>query len=77
MISNAFVQYLSAFLLMSQTVLCVELTFDLPDSARDCFHEDVKKNQSVILEYQVMKCILVPDILKVTDIEPILFVNRW
>lgn len=54
MISNAFIQYLSALLLMSQSVFGVELTFDLPDSARDCFHADVKKNQSVILEYQVI-----------------------
>lgn len=59
MISNAFVQYLSAFLLMSQSVFGVELTFDLPDSARDCFHEDVKKNTTVILEYQVTKYFLV------------------
>lgn len=77
MISNAFVQYLSAFLLMSQSVFGVELTFDLPDSARDCFHEDVKKNTTVILEYQVIPYIHGPTILKVTDIELILFVNRW
>lgn len=53
MFTNTLLHYLSAFLLMSQTVFGVELTFDLPDSARDCFHEDIKKNTSVILEYQV------------------------
>lgn len=53
MLKNWLIHYLSAFLLMSQTVLGVELTFDLPDSARDCFHEEIKKNTSVVLEYQV------------------------
>lgn len=32
---------------------CVELTFELPDSARECFHEEIKKNTSATLEYQV------------------------
>lgn len=46
---------LSALLLMSQHVFCVELTFDLPDSARECFHEDIKNNESVVIEYQVCR----------------------
>lgn len=44
---------LSALILMSQQILCVELTFDLPDSARECFHEHITNNQSVTVEYQV------------------------
>lgn len=54
MSTNSYLYYLSAFVLMSQTVFGVELTFDLPDSARECFHEDIKKNTSVVLEYQVI-----------------------
>lgn len=53
MVTNNLLCYLSALLLMYRSVSGVELTFDLPDSARDCFHEDIKKNTSVILEYQV------------------------
>ncbi|XP_053658382.1 transmembrane emp24 domain-containing protein 3-like [Anopheles marshallii] len=32
----------------------VELTFELPDNARQCFHEEVIKNQTVTLEFQVV-----------------------
>ncbi|XP_065157739.1 transmembrane emp24 domain-containing protein 7-like [Atheta coriaria] len=31
-----------------------ELTFELPDSAKECFHEEVPKNTSVTLEFQVV-----------------------
>ncbi|KAK9695742.1 emp24/gp25L/p24 family/GOLD [Popillia japonica] len=31
-----------------------ELTFELPDSARECFHEEIKKNTTVTLEFQVV-----------------------
>lgn len=42
-------------LLLSQLVFGVELTFDLPDSSRECFHQEIKKNTSAVLEYQVNK----------------------
>ncbi|KAJ2947488.1 hypothetical protein O0L34_g17274 [Tuta absoluta] len=32
----------------------VELTFELPDSAVECFYQDVEKNTSCSLEYQVI-----------------------
>lgn len=32
---------------------CTELTFELPDSARECFYEEIKKNTSATLEFQV------------------------
>lgn len=54
MVTNSIVCYTSALLLMFQSVYGVELTFDLPDSARDCFHEEIDKNTSVVLEYQVV-----------------------
>lgn len=55
MVTNSLLCYFTTLLLMCQSVLSVELTFDLPDSARDCFHEHIKKNTSVVLEYQVKK----------------------
>lgn len=32
----------------------VELTFELPDSARECFHQEIKKNTSATVEFQVV-----------------------
>jgi emp24/gp25L/p24 family/GOLD len=32
---------------------CVELTFELEDNAKQCFYEEIKKNQTATLEYQV------------------------
>lgn len=32
----------------------VELTFELLDNARDCFFEDIPKNTSCTLEFQVI-----------------------
>ncbi|XP_050498441.1 transmembrane emp24 domain-containing protein 3 [Diabrotica virgifera virgifera] len=37
-----------------QFALGTELTFELPDSAKECFHEEIKKNTSCTLEYQVV-----------------------
>lgn len=33
--------------------LATELTFELPDSAKECFYEEIKKNTSCTLEFQV------------------------
>uniref|UniRef100_A0A182MK29 GOLD domain-containing protein n=1 Tax=Anopheles culicifacies TaxID=139723 RepID=A0A182MK29_9DIPT len=35
-------------------VMCVALTFELPDNAKECFHEEIMKNQTVTLEFQVV-----------------------
>lgn len=35
-------------------VQSVELSFELPDNARECFYEEIKKNQTATLEYQVV-----------------------
>lgn len=32
---------------------CVELTFELMDNAKDCFYQEIEKNTSAQLEYQV------------------------
>jgi len=31
----------------------VELTFELPDNAKECFHQEIGKNVSSTLEFQV------------------------
>ncbi|XP_050072258.1 transmembrane emp24 domain-containing protein 3 [Anopheles maculipalpis] len=35
-------------------VKSVELTFELPDNAKECFHEEIQKNQTATLEFQVV-----------------------
>lgn len=50
--SNLF--YFFSFILLSQIVFGVELTFDLADSSRECFHQEITKNTSAVLEYQVI-----------------------
>uniref|UniRef100_U5EQ79 Putative emp24/gp25l/p24 family of membrane trafficking n=1 Tax=Corethrella appendiculata TaxID=1370023 RepID=U5EQ79_9DIPT len=35
-------------------VKCVELTFELADNAKECFHEEIKKNQTATIEFQVV-----------------------
>lgn len=37
-----------------QFCIATELTFELPDSAKECFHEEIKANTSCTLEYQVV-----------------------
>lgn len=44
---------LGLMVLSTKTVDCVELTFELMDNAKDCFYEEILKNTSVLLEYQV------------------------
>ncbi|XP_026472175.1 transmembrane emp24 domain-containing protein 7-like isoform X2 [Ctenocephalides felis] len=41
-------------LLISQGTQSVELTFELPDNAKECFYQDIQKNTSVTLEFQVV-----------------------
>nr|CAH7714518.1 unnamed protein product [Callosobruchus chinensis] len=37
-----------------KTTLATELTFELPDSSKECFYEEIKKNTSATLEFQVV-----------------------
>lgn len=46
-----------------QWVYSVELTFDLPDSSHDCFHQDIEKNRSATLEFQVINTNYVINVL--------------
>ncbi|PIO72694.1 Emp24/gp25L/p24 family protein [Teladorsagia circumcincta] len=40
--------------LLSLRVYGIELTFELPDNANQCFYEDIKSGVDVLLEYQVV-----------------------
>lgn len=42
------------FLLAYSPVDCVELTFELPDNAKECFHEIIEEGQESTLEFQVV-----------------------
>lgn len=35
------------------TALAVELTFELPDNAKQCFHEDIRQGVDSTVEFQV------------------------
>ena len=41
------------FLLLGSPTSAVELTFELPDNAKECFHEDIEKGTETTLEFQV------------------------
>lgn len=43
----------STFLKLIDLINSVELTFELPDNSKECFYQEVGKNRSAILEYQV------------------------
>lgn len=36
----------------------VELTFELPDAAEQCFYEDIKQGTKSTIEYQVCHCLI-------------------
>lgn len=40
-------------LLYITNVNSVELTFELVDNAKDCFYQEIEKNQTATLEFQV------------------------
>ena len=53
--------YLNAFILLitlncfinNNYIFCVQLTFELPDNAVQCFYETIKKDENTVLEFQV------------------------
>lgn len=53
-----FVARLTSFCTLLQiinTVNSVELTFELPDNSKECFYQEIGKNKSAVLEYQVLR----------------------
>lgn len=58
MISGSMMQWSFLVLLLLSwssflEVASVELTFELPDNAKECFHENIKKDVSSTFEFQV------------------------
>lgn len=55
-IMNSFSCKLSCLVIVVVLKLCetVELTFELPDNAKECFYQDIEKNQTATLEFQVI-----------------------
>lgn len=47
------VGYIYTIFTLVQLANSVELTFELPDNARECFYEEIQKNTSATLEFQV------------------------
>jgi protein ERP2 len=45
--------YLSIFVSLIDFINSVELTFELPDNDKQCYYQDIEKNRTAILEYQV------------------------
>lgn len=50
--------YIYTIFLIVKLANSVELTFELPDNARECFYEEIKQNTSATLEFQVIKLII-------------------
>ena len=44
------------FIYIVDVVNSVELTFELPDNSKECFYQEVAKNKTVLLEFQVKFC---------------------
>ena len=51
--------WLCIFACLAFFVEASELTFELPDNAKQCFYEDVDKGVKTSLEFQVCKCVKV------------------
>ena len=43
-----------SLILLPSSVSSVELTFELPDNAKDCFYENIEKGKQSTFEYQVV-----------------------
>lgn len=47
------VNFALVLLQLIDTINSVELTFELPDNSKECFYQDIAKNKSAVLEFQV------------------------
>lgn len=45
--------YLTLFVSLWDYINSVELTFELPDNDKQCYYQDIEKNRTGLLEYQV------------------------
>jgi len=46
--------FFNVFLQFFDIINSVELTFELPDNSKECFYQEIGKNKTAILEYQVI-----------------------
>lgn len=46
--------YLTLFVSLIDFINSVELTFELPDNDKQCYYQEIEKNRTAILEYQVI-----------------------
>ena len=69
---------LTAFLLLFLAGICqsVELTFELPDSAKECFFEMIEQGTDSTLEFQVRALILDAS-LQVSSVPTLLGCHGW
>ena len=52
--SNSFISLLLvSVLFLFERISANELTFELPDNAKECFHEQLKVGSKFVLEFQV------------------------
>lgn len=49
------VNFALVLLQLIDTINSVELTFELPDNSKECFYQDIAKNKSAVLEFQVKR----------------------
>lgn len=45
--------HLALFVALIDFINSVELTFELPDNDKQCYYQEIEKNRTAILEYQV------------------------
>lgn len=54
--SNSFIAvFILSLLCLFEQISTNELTFELPDNAKECFHEQLKVGSKFVLEFQVTK----------------------
>lgn len=53
MVSHLLLITVFAAVCIPPSTLAVELTFELPDNAKQCFHEDIRQGVESTVEFQV------------------------
>jgi len=53
MLTSSFHILFILIIFLLKQIIANELTFELPDNAKECFHESLKVGSKFVLEYQV------------------------
>ncbi len=56
--SSLLLLYATATALIINYVSSIELTFELPDNANQCFYEEIAKGVDCVIEFQVLSDII-------------------